>query len=169
MIRIPTHQLPNLDCVAAFSTRDAILRKDAFHEEEDKPVPTQQDIINILSDAILNTQHIFIMAIDTAVKTALKQLLTEPESQSLSFFSAGSEGLKELSNALFSKILSIASDSFTAVTGGDELHHEGCRHIAENITANLAPTIIKYKETFLSTILTPAKNDTQTKISIKNR
>ena len=162
MLRIPTHQLPNLDCVAAYSTRDAILRKDAVHDVEDVLV-TQDDVINILSDAILNTKHTFIMILDTAFKTALKELLSQPENQVLAFFSSSSDDLKQFSSNMFTKILSLTMDSFTSATGGGELHSEGCNRTAESITANLAPTIIKYKDVFLSTVLSPAKNDINTK------
>ena len=162
MLRIPTHQLPNLDCVAAFSTRDAILRKDATHEVEDVQV-TQEDVIKNLSDAFLNSKHTFIMIFDTAFKTALKELLAIPENQVLAFFSTSSEDLKEFSSNLFTKILSLTMESFTSAGGGEDLHREGCHHITECITANLAPTIIKYKDVFLSTVLSPARNDINTK------
>ena len=162
MLRIPTHQLPNHDCVAAFSTRDAILRRDAFHEVEEVKV-TKEDVIKRLSDSFLNTKHTFIMIIDTAFKTAIKELLSVPENQVLAFFSISSEDLKQFSSNIFTKIFSLTIESFPAASEGEELHREGCQHITECITANLAPTIIKYKDVFLSTVLSPARNDINTK------
>lgn len=166
MIRIPSHQLPPLECIAAFTTRDAILTKDADHEEEDQvPPPTQQVIINILCDAVLAMDHSVILMMDTSIKTALINLLTMPDPQVIAFFSANSDDLNKLSSNIFTEIFSFISTSelFTSATSGGTLHLEASHQIAESITTNLAPTIIKHKDVFLRSVLSPARNDAQTK------
>ena len=165
MIRIPAHQLPPLECVAAFTTRDAILTKNAEHEEEEAPPPSQQDISNSLCDAIMGTDHSIILMIDNSVKTVLINLLSLSDPQIIAFFSPNSEELKELSSNIFTGIFSFISTSepFTSATGGGTLHLETSHRIAESITANLAPTIIKHKDVFLRSVLSPARNDVQTK------
>ena len=90
MLRLPPNQLPNLECVAAYSTRYAILTRDAEHKEETIPAPSQQDILNILSDAVIALEHSILLVIDTAAKTALTELLSMPDSQVNAFFSEDS-------------------------------------------------------------------------------
>ena len=53
--------------------------------------------------------------------------------------------------------------SFPDVTGVGDLHSEGSRLIAASITSSLNPTIIKYKDVFLKTLLSPARKEINSK------
>ena len=76
-LRIPPNLLPHLQCIAAYTTRNAILTRYAEHKgEEVKPV-SKEDIINLISDAVIALEHVFLMKIDTSTKIALLSLLTK--------------------------------------------------------------------------------------------
>ena len=157
--------VPNLQCVAACATREAIIRRDAEHKEDTIPTPTQQDILSILSDAVIALEHSIILVIDTATKKALIELLSKPDSQINAFFSDDSQELKQLCNTIFSRIFSFISTSepFTTATGGGHLHLEASHQIAESITNSLFLTILKHKDVFRYSVLSPVKYDSQTK------
>ena len=103
--------------------------------------------------------------IDNSAKTSLINLLSLSDPQIIAFFSANSEELKELSSNIFTGIFSHISTSepFISATGGGTPHLDTSHRIAESITAKLAPTIIKHKDVFLRSVLSPARNDVQTK------
>ena len=165
MLRLPPHLLPNLQCVAACATREAIIRRDAEHKEDTIPTPTQQDILSILSDAVIALEHSIILVIDTATKKALIDLLTKADSQINAFFLEDSQELKQLCNTINSQIFSFISTSepFTTATGGGHLHLEASLQIAEDIANSLFLTILKHKEVFKYSVLSPVKHDPQTK------
>lgn len=149
MLRLPPHLLPNLQCVAACLTREAII---------------QQDILSILSDAVIALEYSIILVIDTATKKTLIELLSKPDSEINAFFSDDSQELKQLCNTIFSRIFNFISTSepFTTATGGGHLHLEASHQIAENITNSLLLTILKHKDVFRYSVLSPVKYDSLT-------
>ena len=165
MLRVPPNQLPNLHCIAAFSTTNAILTKDAEHKDEEVPPVTQQDITNILSDAVIALKHSLILIIDTTMKKAFINLISKDDSQIQAFFSDGSKELKDSCNLIFNGIFSFISTSepFTTATGGGHPHLEASHQITEGVTTSLFHTILKHKDVFLRTVLSPVKNDNLTK------
>ena len=165
MIRAPKHQLPNLHCIAAYSTREAILTKDADHKEVEDPPVTREEVANILSDAVITLEHSFLLMIDTCFKTALISLLPKTDDQIHAFFLAGNQELKEVTDQIFSRIFSFIAktEPFTTATGGGHLHLEASHRITENITSSLSSVIIKHKEVFLRSVLSPVKCNDQTK------
>ena len=165
MLRIPAHQLPDQECVAAYTTKYAILTKDAHHKEEEVLEKTVDDVIRILNDAVIALEHSIILIIDTAAKEVFINLLSKPDSQINAFFSAGSNDLKDLCNTIFTGIFAFIakSEPFTQATGGGQLHIDASHRITESIIASLSETILKRKEAFLRTVLSPVKNDAQNK------
>ena len=151
MLRVSQNQLPNLHCAAAFSTTNAILTKDAEHKDEEVPPVTQQDITNILSDAVIALKHSLILMVDTYMKTAFINLLSIDDKQIQAFFSDGSKELKDHCNLIFNGIFSFISTSepFTTATGGGHLHLEASHQITEGVTTSLFHTILKHKDVFL--------------------
>ena len=67
-IRVPIAQLANIECAAAFSTRQAIVKKDAIHHHIDPPALTLKSVITIISDRLLNKGFIFIEGLDNNFK-----------------------------------------------------------------------------------------------------
>ena len=102
MLRLPLNQLPSRECVAAYTTMEAIITRDADHKEEEIPPTTQEDILTILSDAVIALEHSLILVIDTSTKTAFNELLSMPDSQINAFFSDNSKELRELCDKIFS-------------------------------------------------------------------
>ena len=110
-LRIPPNLLPHLQCIAAYTTRNAILTRYAEHKgEEVKPV-SKEDIINLISDAVIALEHVF---------------------------SASYVELIALSNTIFNGIYSFISTSepFITATGGGTVNLEASHQIAENIAAS---------------------------------
>ena len=56
-IRVPIAKLNSIECAAVFSTRQAIVKKDAIHHHIDPPALTIKSVITIISDRILNKAH----------------------------------------------------------------------------------------------------------------
>ena len=54
MLRQDNKSLGNIPCVAAFNTMEAIIKKDATHPAPAEKHPTYKDIINSMSDNILD-------------------------------------------------------------------------------------------------------------------
>ena len=70
-LRVPANQISGADCVAAFATRNSILKKDAIHTPPTPEPPTIDSTTHQLGDLLLDKSHLIIQALDSHLKELL--------------------------------------------------------------------------------------------------
>ena len=68
MLRQSGKELGNIQCVSAFHTRDIILQKNADQQPPRDGTPVMEDVLDEMSNLILNTKHDFCNNMDQKSK-----------------------------------------------------------------------------------------------------
>ena len=106
MLRQDIKSLEDTQCVAAYNTIEAILKRDAVHPTQIENTPTYRDTLFNISDNILDNKHKLIDTLDKILKDMMIRTLTENDEQNETFFNNISEAMTSLSTAAFHVILS---------------------------------------------------------------
>ena len=136
-LRVPITQLSNIDCVASFSTRNAILRKDATHNPPQTKPNTLDDTTLILGDKIKSQSHILIKVLDKNLKTYMIDLLPTKDENIKQAFLETSPIFIELCNSTYELISKLILD--LKLNNEDDLHSsDAIKSLATTFTTNIS-------------------------------
>ena len=158
-IRVPIVKLNSIECAAAFSTRQAIVKKDAIHHHIDPTALTLKKVINIISDRFLNKGFIFTKGLDNHFKEFFISLLTNDDETNTKVITIESEDFTNFCNTIYviKSSLIMSMTPFKDVTG--DLFDEAVNSIATDFTNNVGPVFVAYTDCIVSFIITPPRQN----------
>ena len=98
MLRQTGKDMGNIECVSAYHTRERILQKDAVHPPPKDGDPEMEEVLEKMSNLVLNTKHDFCNNMDYKIKTAMIEALPNIDATNNKFFEDESDIINELSN-----------------------------------------------------------------------
>ena len=93
-----------IPCASAYYTMEAILKKDAEHPTSVTTQPSYNDILNILSDHILDNKYNLADTLDKALKDMMIDTLSETDEYNQTFFNIDSDAMTILTNSAYQAI-----------------------------------------------------------------
>ena len=98
MLRQTGKELAHVKYVAAKYTQDSITLKDANHLPHKDGEPEIEEVLDKMSNIVLNEKHDFCNKMDTKIKTAMIDTLPNTVAINNKFFEEGSTIINEMSN-----------------------------------------------------------------------
>ena len=160
-LRVPASNLNGVECVASFSMRNAILKKDASHNPPPPPKPTVNDLKEQIGDKISSKQHLLITNFDKHLKDFLVNLLSVKEDEILANLDKSNPNFINMYNELFTIIQKFIVD-FKICESTDPLANEAITSIASLFTTNASTVIQAHRENidpYFSAVNKVATND----------
>ena len=153
MLRHNARELQGTPCVSAYYTREAILKKDATHPEAVEVEMTLTDVNEKISDYILSNQHKLIDALDKTLKDLMIKALSDKDEQNATFFTAGSDQMRKLTDSAFQNFLSLC-DAQPDLKRDSNGHYEKAKQdLASKLSAHI-PVILNASKNELTPFIT---------------
>ena len=99
MLRQSGKELGNIECVSAHNTQETILLKDATHPPPQDGDPEIEEVLNKMSNIVLNVKHDFCNSMDTKIKSAMIDALPNNDATTNKFFEDERNIINEMSDA----------------------------------------------------------------------
>ena len=109
-IRSPIAQLGSIDCAAAFSLRQAILKKDATHSHPAAPAITVDDVIRKIGDRILDKHFLLTKCLDNHFKDFLVKSLPNDDDTNNKIIDPSSTDFTSFCNSIFTLTNQVITD-----------------------------------------------------------
>ena len=109
-IRIPVTQLNNIECVASFSLRQAIVKKDATHTHSVPPTPTLKDSIVTIGDKLLDKHFMLTKCLDSHFKDFLIKTLPKDDDTNSKIINPSSQDFTNYCNSIFGLTSQLITD-----------------------------------------------------------
>ena len=147
-LRVPASNLNTSECVASFSTRNAILKKDATHTPPPQSVPTIDDIKQQINDKISNESHHLIPIFDKHLKSFLANLLKFQDDEILANLDIGNPNFTSMINEFFTIVQKFIVDQ-KILDISNPLGGEAITSVASLFVTNASIVTQAHKEKFV--------------------
>ena len=163
-LRTPITQLGNIDCAAAFSLRQAILRKDATHSYTASPAITIDDAITKIGDGIIDKHFLLTKCMDSHFKEFLVSSLTNDDDTNNKLIDPSSTDFISFCNSIFTLTTKIITDLKLSKEECGDHGDDAIKAIATALANNASAVITAHKDSINPFILSPNRtSNTATK------
>ena len=155
-LRVPANQISGADCVAAFATRNSILKKDAIHTPPIPEPPTIDSTTHQLGDLLLDKSHLIIQALDAHLKELLITSLKNKDDQNQTLLQDTNPEFNKFCDAVYSILAKIMHD-FKLLTSLGEFAENASQALCSAFATNANIVIKNQSEKILPFILSPER------------
>jgi hypothetical protein len=144
-LRLPNKDLHKIQCISSEATRTAIIQKDAnVDPPQDQPAELQE-ILEKMSNLILNQKFIINIETTNNIKKALKDALPKNDPANRKLFEDGSDESKKLGDSLADSCRGIIDKDMKIKNFAHKLFHEAKEQTATKVASKLPDLIIDIK------------------------
>ena len=166
-LRLPNKDLHKIQCIYSEATRTTIIQKDAnVDPPQDQPADLQE-ILEKMSNIILNQKFIINIETTNNIKKALKDALPKTDPANRKLFEDGSEESKKLGDSLADSCRGIIDKDTKIKNYAHELFHEAKEHTATKVASKLPDLILDIKHIITPIVTHITRNEEKVKAMLE--